>query len=156
MSDTTPDDTTRLANLEREVERSRVRRDSRTLIIFAVAAGDGSGGGTVEADLFAIDLSSDEIATGGAITVRNNGSTVHDLAVRDTDLIAADIEAGESTSLDLGGLDAGTYQLYCTVPGHAEAGMTTQLTVGGDGAGETAAGPTTASPPRRAPPATGP
>jgi FtsP/CotA-like multicopper oxidase with cupredoxin domain len=41
--------------------------------------------------------------------------------------------------LTLGDLPAGAYELYCTIPGHADAGMTAQLTVGGGGGGEAAA-----------------
>ncbi len=152
------DDNTRLDELEREVERARVSRDSWTLIIgafaavallasivgvgFAMRAIDESknnlgteGAGTVEADLseFAIDLSSDQIAAGGDISVRNNGTMVHNLTVRDADLGSPDLEAGASASLDLSGLDAGTYELYCTIPGHEAAGMTAALTIGSGG-----------------------
>lgn len=167
MSDPALDDSRRLDDLEVEVERSRLSRDSSTLIIFALAAlallasmvgigfgmraidesknnvaAGGGGGGTVEADLseFAIDLSSDQVATAGDMTVRNNGTTVHNLAVRDTDLVSADLGAGESASLALAGLDPGTYELYCSIPGHAQAGMTAQLIVGGGDGGELAAG----------------
>src|SRR6187397_980425 len=123
MSDPQNDETTRLENLERAVERNRVSRDGWTLTMFGlaaiallasvlaiglgiraideskseVAAGEGgggeqAGGAPVEADLseFAIDLSSDQLATGGTLTVRNNGTIAHNLTVRDADVATPD------------------------------------------------------------------
>lgn len=166
MSETTTiDDATRLRQLEAEFERSRVRRDGWTLLIFAFAAvavlvsvfGIGFGlraidesrlsaGGEVvdvvdvELSDFAIDLSSDAVATGGELRIRNTGAMVHNVAVRRTDLTSPDLGAGESGTLDLGDLPAGTYELFCTIPGHAEAGMTARLTVGEPGRDGAAAG----------------
>ena len=59
---------------------------------------DNDGGGTsaagaepVEADLseFAIDLSTaNDLVRAGTMTVRNNGTMVHNIAVRATDLVS--------------------------------------------------------------------
>ena len=97
----------------------------------AAAAGEA-----LEADLseFAIDLSTSSVSSAGTVTVRNNGTMIHNIAVRDTDLVSADVEAGETTELDLSGLAAGTYEIYCTIPGHTESGMTADLTIGADAA----------------------
>ncbi len=86
----------------------------------------------IEADLseFAIDLSVSNVATAGTITVRNNGTMVHNIAVRGTDLVSPDVEAGETTELDISELEPGVYEIYCTIPGHTESGMSTTLTVG--------------------------
>ncbi len=65
---------------------------------------------------------------------------IHNLAVRDTDLASADVSAGETTDLDVSGLEPGDYEVHCTIPGHTESGMTAQLTVGGDAAGAATAG----------------
>ena len=91
----------------------------------AAAAGE-----PVEADLseFAIDLSASSVATAGMITVRNNGTMVHNIAIRGTDLVSPDVEAGETTELDISGLEPGTYEIYCTIPGHTESGMSATLT----------------------------
>jgi FtsP/CotA-like multicopper oxidase with cupredoxin domain len=165
MTDTVLDEGTRLDDLEREVERGRVSRDTWSVAIFGVAVlalvvsvvgvgfgmraidesksgASGEGGASVEANLseFAIELSSGTIAAGGTITVRNGGTMVHNLAVRDTDLVTPDLAAGETASLALGDLPAGTYELYCTIPGHADAGMTAQLVVGAGGGGAAAGG----------------
>ena len=120
------------------------------LVALAVswAAGDGEAGGgaggaeSLDADLseFAVDLSAASIDEGGTVTVRNTGTMVHNIAVRDTDIKSPDLQAGDSATIDLGGLAAGTYELYCAIPGHAEAGMTTSLTIGGEGGGEAAGG----------------
>ena len=123
-----------------------------TLIALAFAwvawdrAGSGAagadGGASLDADLseFAVDLSAGSIDDAGAVTIRNTGTMVHNLAVRDTALVSPDLQAGGSATLDLGSLEAGTYELYCAIPGHAEAGMTASLTVGGSGGDATGGG----------------
>ena len=90
----------------------------------------------VEAALseFAIDLSTSNVASAGMVTVRNNGTMVHNIAVRDTELVSPDVAAGETTELDLSELGPGAYEIFCTIPGHTESGMSTTLTIGGDGA----------------------
>ncbi len=64
-----------------------------------------------------------------SVTVTNHGSIEHNLAVRELTLSTRDLEPGSSAELDLGQLTAGTYELYCTLPGHVDAGMKTTLTV---------------------------
>src|SRR5690606_5064933 len=78
-------------------------------------------------------LSAEHVGPGGRLAVSNDGSMVHNLAVRDHDLVTADLNAGASEVLDLSSLAPGSYELFCTIPGHAEAGMTTTLHVGDDG-----------------------
>jgi len=106
-------------------------------------SGDGAGAGggatiSVALSEFAIDgaLSADP----GAITlnVSNDGSQQHDLELRETGAKTPLLSSGESATLALGELDAGSYELYCTVPGHAESGMSTNLEVAAGG-GEAAA-----------------
>ena len=165
MPDQLTDDHTRLDGLERDFRSYRLSRDAWTLFVLAFGAlaalagimavgvamrDDGESvaatGESLEADLseFAIDLSESNVSGGGTVTVRNNGTMVHNLAVRDTDLISDDVAAGETTELDMSGLEPGTHEVYCTIPGHTESGMTAQLTVGGDSAatasGDAAAG----------------
>jgi uncharacterized cupredoxin-like copper-binding protein len=63
--------------------------------------------------------------------VTNEGKIEHDLAVegagieKKTPLIAP----GKSAKLEVG-LKPGKYKLYCTVPGHEQLGMRTEVTVG--------------------------
>src|SRR3954468_14779391 len=79
-----------------------------------------------------------DVTAGSTLTVKNAGSMQHNLAVKDKDLRTPMINAGQSSSLDISKLAAGTYTVLCEVPGHETAGMTAQLKVGA-GSGETAA-----------------
>lgn len=72
-------------------------------------------------------------ATGASLVlnVRNTGAIQHDLRVEGGPGTAM-LNPGGSESLDLGALDAGTYTLFCSVPGHREGGMVASLVVGDD------------------------
>jgi manganese oxidase len=88
----------------------------------------------VELTEFAIAPASIEVAAGGELTVDNAGATEHDLAIRDAGLGTPMIGAGGSETLVLSDLAPGTYEVYCTVPGHDSAGMVAALSIVGDGA----------------------
>jgi len=64
--------------------------------------------------------------------VRNAGKIAHDLALQGPGVSASSktplINAGGSATLTVS-LKAGTYTLYCTVPGHRAAGMVAKLLV---------------------------
>ena len=64
------------------------------------------------------------------LTLANRGTLVHDLVVRGISLHLA-AEPGRSVSVGVSGLPAGEYEFLCSVPGHAEAGMTGVLEVSG-------------------------
>jgi FtsP/CotA-like multicopper oxidase with cupredoxin domain len=67
------------------------------------------------------------------LAIKNTGTQTHTLAL-DGGPATKEIAAGAGATLSLGELEAGTYTLRCTVPGHAEAGMVATLTVtGGSG-----------------------
>lgn len=91
-----------------------------------VAAG---GAASVELTEFAITPASVQVPAGGSLRVTNAGSTVHDVTVRDTDVATAQLAAGESEELDLSSLEPGDYEIFCSIPGHADSGMTGTLTV---------------------------
>jgi len=96
----------------------------------------GAGGGTVHVSLseFAIEPGSVTVGTGGTVHVSNDGTAVHNLAIAGTDLMTPDLAAGETGELDVSSLDAGSYELLCLIPGHADAGMTATLEItAGDG-----------------------
>jgi uncharacterized cupredoxin-like copper-binding protein len=80
------------------------------------------------------------VGVGGSLHVMNDGSVVHNLAVEDTDLATSDLAVGDSETLDLSGLAAGSYTMFCTIPGHRDAGMEATLEVTEDG-GTSTAGP---------------
>jgi len=62
--------------------------------------------------------------------VRNDGKIPHDLVVQGNGVDAKTplLNAGESATLTVD-LKPGTYDLFCSVPGHKEAGMDVKLTV---------------------------
>lgn len=91
----------------------------------------GSGGVTVVATEFAFDPSSFSLPadTDVELTLENAGVVEHDLVVEelgDQELVYAD--AGESVTETVN-LPAGSYTIYCSIPGHREAGMEGSLTV---------------------------
>lgn len=69
-------------------------------------------------------------ASSGAlnITVRNDGGVFHDFTIDELDLMI-DVEAGDSVTAGLPDVEPGTYDFYCSVPGHAQAGMTGTLVI---------------------------
>jgi uncharacterized cupredoxin-like copper-binding protein len=103
-----------------------------------VAAGTG-GTETAAASLTEFAITADSVPVGGALFVTNDGTTTHNLVVEETDAATADLAAGASEDLDLAGLEAGTYTVFCSIPGHRDAGMETALQIG-DAAGGTASG----------------
>jgi plastocyanin len=82
---------------------------------------------------FSITPSGVTAKAGQAIFVQNKGVAPHDLAIADsnqktvtkTDLI----QPGATAQLALGSVPAGSYTLFCDVPGHRGQGMVGTLTV---------------------------
>jgi uncharacterized cupredoxin-like copper-binding protein len=68
----------------------------------------------------------------GSVTfdVHNDGKIPHDLVVQGQGIDAKTplLDAGQSKTLEVD-LKPGTYDLYCSVPGHKQAGMDLKLTV---------------------------
>lgn len=87
---------------------------------------------SVSATEFSFEPSRVEVASdsGFNLTLDNRGTLVHDLVVRGIGLHLA-AEPGESASVGVPGLPAGEYEFFCSVPGHADAGMTGVLVVSG-------------------------
>jgi manganese oxidase len=110
--------------------------------------GEGSGsvaaGGepvAVELSEFALDPDPITVPEGGSLSLSNTGSMVHNVEVLDQSFRSPDVAAGASGSLDLSGLAAGSYTIFCNIPGHRQSGMEATLVVGAAGAAtETAAG----------------
>ena len=108
------------------------------IMVGVVAATRPEGGGSGSASTapvavalseFAISPSTVTVPKGGSINVTNNGSVAHNVGVTDTALKTRDLNGGESDTLDLSELDPGTYELYCAISGHKEAGMTATLII---------------------------
>lgn len=90
---------------------------------------DGGAAAAVSLDEFEISPSPVEATAGASLTVTNDGTTVHDFAI-EGGLATPQLAPGESAELDLGGVEAGTYAVYCQLPGHRDSGMEAELTVG--------------------------
>jgi plastocyanin len=91
--------------------------------------GDGAGSGApvpVMLSEFAISGSL-EVAPGGTLAVTNEGTQVHNLVI-DGDGQTADLSSGASENLVVD-VAAGEHVVYCSIPGHREAGMEATLTV---------------------------
>jgi uncharacterized cupredoxin-like copper-binding protein len=80
---------------------------------------------------FKIALPQTTVAAGAyAFTVKNDGNIEHDLVIKGNgvDEKTPNIAAGESASLEVD-LKPGSYDVYCSIPGHKQAGMDLKLTV---------------------------
>jgi FtsP/CotA-like multicopper oxidase with cupredoxin domain len=62
------------------------------------------------------------------LEVANAGSQVHNLTMEGGPA-TPDLSGGDSATLDLGDLSAGTYVVFCSIAGHREAGMEASLVV---------------------------
>lgn len=62
------------------------------------------------------------------VTLQNIGAAVHNWYQPDVDRKTPDVAPGESGEVVIS-LPAGTYQFWCTIPGHKDAGMVGTLTV---------------------------
>ena len=108
--------------------------------------GDGASAGPtmVGVTLSEFSIDGDLVAPPGEVSmlVTNNGSQQHNLVVRETGAETPILNTGENATLSLGTLDIGTYELYCSIVGHAESGMVAPFEVTNTPAptGEAAAG----------------
>jgi outer membrane protein assembly factor BamB/plastocyanin len=62
------------------------------------------------------------------ITLTNAGAAVHDFYQPDLDVKTPDVDPGQTGSVVIN-LPPGTYQFWCQIPGHRDAGMTGTITV---------------------------
>lgn len=87
----------------------------------------------VELTEFAITPNPIVVAAGGTLDVTNSGSADHNLMVRGTEVGTADLAGGEGETLDVAALEPGTYEVFCSIPGHEAAGMVAELSIGEGG-----------------------
>ena len=81
---------------------------------------------------FKITLASSSFKAGKyQFDLKNDGKIGHDLVIKGpgvSDEKTPVIDGGKTATLDVS-LKSGTYELYCSVPGHKQAGMDTKITV---------------------------
>jgi plastocyanin len=101
----------------------------------APSGGGGAGGGAgatvaVTEDEFSIKPAEDSLEAGKTtFAVKNAGKIQHDLVVDGVKGAKTKlIDGGGSAKLDAT-LKAGKYKLFCSVPGHEQAGMRVEVTV---------------------------
>lgn len=62
------------------------------------------------------------------ITIPNQGAAVHNFNIDELNIHSGDVAPGSSGTVTINAAP-GTYQYYCAIPGHKEAGMVGTLTV---------------------------
>ena len=96
------------------------------------AASPVAGGDTVTVHTVDLGFEPKEFTipanTDVTVTVENKGVLQHDFVIDDLEVKADLIDGGDSTTVTINA-DAGTYEFYCSVPGHKQAGMVGTLTV---------------------------
>ncbi len=129
----------------RQRQRERERRRQQRLRLGALAAvavalvvvlavvafgGGGSDAAEVEVDMFDFGFRGELVAPAGPVqlSARNVGKIPHNIGIRGGP-ITNHVQPGRSIELDLGVLSPGTYQLYCDIADHVEAGMVAELVV---------------------------
>ena len=100
-----------------------------------VATSGGAAGGTVNGSvaLNEFEIAGDLTLPPGevSLTITNGGAQVHNIEMR-IGPKTSNLDPGQSATLDLGQLLVGNYELICTIPGHADSGMTATLTIDED------------------------
>ncbi len=114
----------------------------------------GGGGGAaaaapaeinVELKEFAIVPATLNIPAAGArLTISNTGTMAHNFTIPALNVASGDINPGGSATVVVKGDKAGTYDIVCTIAGHADSGMKGIANVGGT-ATETDSGTDTAA-----------
>jgi plastocyanin len=80
---------------------------------------------------FAFEPARIEASAGEPITItfENVGRLSHNLTIPALDAKTGTIQAGNTATLEVTPQEPGTYEIRCSVPGHAPAGMTGKLVV---------------------------
>lgn len=104
--------------------------------VFAIVNDDGGGGDaaiTSQLDVSLTEFSIDGELTAPAgnvqLNVVNAGAIEHNLAVRELGVQSRNMTSRGVYTLLLGDLEAGTYELFCSIAGHEASGMVAELTI---------------------------
>jgi manganese oxidase len=100
----------------------------------------GAPAGAISVNLseYAITPASISAPLNGKLTVTNSGTMAHNFSVTGTNVHTKDLQPGETATVDLKGLKAGSYTAICAISGHQQLGMQAKLVIGGGGAAATA------------------
>lgn len=82
---------------------------------------------------FAITPASISVPLDGKLVVANAGAAVHNFNIQGTKIHTNDLQPGSSTTVDLGGIKAGSYTAFCAISGHQQQGMQATVVIGGSG-----------------------
>ncbi|OGC44726.1 hypothetical protein A2V54_01840 [candidate division WWE3 bacterium RBG_19FT_COMBO_53_11] len=63
------------------------------------------------------------------LTFKNIGNTIHTWTIDELDLDTGSILPGSSKTIEFDAVEAGTYEIYCSVSGHKESGMVGTLKI---------------------------
>jgi plastocyanin len=107
-----------------------------TLALTALAACSGSSGSTealnitIQAEDIKFDTTTITARVGQTVNVtyQNVGALEHNFLI-DEFGVEEKVQPGQTITFSFTPTSAGTYQYYCNVPGHIEAGMVGTLTV---------------------------
>jgi uncharacterized cupredoxin-like copper-binding protein len=123
-----------------------------TILLLAVAACSGTGGGSaapttpttssvpstsasdtaVHVRDFSLDPKDVTVQGTVSLAVTNDGPTIHNVSIRDAsgNVVGAtkDLKPGQSETLTVG-IPAGSYILFCSLPGHESLGIKGTVTV---------------------------
>ena len=94
---------------------------------------------TIHLSEFKIEPAEVDASVGQTLQVMNMGTTAHDLSIEGQNKTTGSIAVGTTGSLDTTGLAAGAYTLFCSIPGHKEAGMKATLKLASASGGAAAA-----------------
>lgn len=110
-----------------------------TIVVLANLVGDGdeaTNTGTGEGlrvTMTDFEFDPDPISVTGdeaQLLVVNDGQVVHNLVIPELGKGTPEVQAGDDFELDLTDQPPGTYRVICDIPGHLEAGMETEITIG--------------------------
>lgn len=108
-----------------------------SLVSLAACGGSGGSSGSITLTLEGTDIKWDKStlnATAGqdvTITMNNKGQLQHDLVVGlpSGEVTTKAVDAGKTGKLTFKAPAAGSYDYWCTIPGHKEAGMVGKLVI---------------------------
>lgn len=116
---------------------ARLASVAAALALMLAACSTSSTGGAPGSGVFSITLSEFkysptqlQVPAGSPfkLTVKNAGAVEHDFTITAKSVNVL-VKPGASAEREIAALEAGTYEIFCSIPGHKEAGMVGKLVV---------------------------